>query len=144
VAVSKKQEPKMAPMSELSKMLSTDKQLNEDPARYQLFLSLANFLDSDLKDNLNKTSFELDEKYSTYNAHAWLQFKQHPIVRKYITQYLDEEQLAQARKTISQEGIAKTRDAINVQEVIEGKQKVDQNTNIIVFYMPQKNYTKVD
>lgn len=136
---------KVTPMlSQLARILSQDKQLNEDKPRLQLFLSLAQFLDSALKENLNKTSFELDEKYDTNDPHAWLEFKQHPIVRKYITQYLEEDQLTQARRTMMDDGISKTSDAIKVQQQIEGKQENNQNTNVIVFYMPQKNFTKVE
>lgn len=130
-------------LSRLGKILSEDKQLGEDASRLQLFLSLASFFDSDLKNNLKKTSFELDDKYMTYDTHSWLEFKNYPSVRKYITSYLDEEQLAQARKTLSDEGLSKAKDAIDMQAIIEGKQKSDVNTNIIVFFMPQKEYNKV-
>jgi hypothetical protein len=137
------QRPTLPEMSKLVEILSKDKQLTEDKARMQLFLALARLFDSDLKRNLNRTSFELDDAYDTHNPHAWLEFKQYSPVRKYITEYLDEEQLMQARKSITQDGISKTKDAMDLQAIVEGKQKADQNTNIIVFYMPQKDYTKV-
>ena len=127
--------------SALSEILKKDKQLSEDKPRLQLFLSLAQAYDEDLKDNLKLSAFQLDDKYHTYNPHGWLEFKQYPPVRKYITQFLDEQQLAQARQAVS-EGFSKTKEAIDLQSIIEGKQKSDQNTNVIVFFMPQKNYFK--
>lgn len=130
--------------SELAKILAKDKQLGEDKPRLQLFLTLANFFDMNLKDNLTLNSFELDDKYFTSNVNAWAEFKQYPPVRKYITKFLEEQQYSEAMKTIITEGIAKTKDALNVQSIIEGKQKADENMNIIVFLMPQKNYTKVE
>jgi hypothetical protein len=131
-------------VSKLTEILTKDKQLSEDKPRLQLFLAFAQLFDSELQRNLNRTSFELDDAYNTHNPHAWLEFKQYPPVRRYVTDYLDEEQLMQARKAISQDGsITKTKDAIDLQSIVEGKQKADQNTNIIVFYMPQKDYTKV-
>lgn len=127
--------------SELVRLLTNDKQLNEDKALLKLFLTLAGFFDSDLQLNLNRTSFELDDAYHTRNPHDWLKFKQYPTVRNYIQKYLDEEQLAAARRAISNGGIDKTKDAISLQSIVEGKQKADQNTHIIVFLMPQVNYT---
>lgn len=142
--VTKKKENKEPISSELVRILSNDKQLNEDKPRLQLFLSLAALFDNDLKNNLKRTSFELDDKYSTMDAHSWLEFKNYPSVRTYIQKYLDEEQLSMARKTISESGINRVKDAIDVQAIVEGKQKADQNTNIIVFLMPQVNYTSTE
>lgn len=130
--------------SELQRILKNDKQLGEDTTRLQLFLTLANFFDSDLRNNLTKTSFDLDDAYNTYNVNAWVDFKQYPPVRNYITKFLDEQQYSQALQTITRDGLTRTKDALDVQAIIEGKRKVDQNTNIIVFLMPQKAYTKVD
>lgn len=130
--------------SELQRILKNDKQLGEDKTRLQLFLTLANFFDSNLKENLVKNSFELDDDYKTYNAHAWVEFKQYPPVRNYITKFLDEKQYSEALKTITRDGLSRTKDALDVQAIIDGKRKTDQNTNVIVMLMPQKNYTKVD
>lgn len=127
--------------SAIGEILKKDKQLSEDKPRLQLFLSLAQAFDEDLQKNLKLSAFELDDKYFTHDPHAWLEFKQYPPVRKYITAFLDEQQLSQARQAVS-EGFSKTKEAIDLQSIIEGKQQVDQNTNIIVFFMPQKNYIK--
>ena len=78
------------------------------------------------------------------DVNGWVEFKQYPPVRKYITKFLDEQQYSQALKTITQSGLTRTKDALDVQSIIDGKRKTDQNTNVIVVLMPQKNYTKVD
>lgn len=129
--------------SQLVKILSEDKQLGEDKTRLQLFLSLAKLFDSELKINLTLTSFELDDKYQTHDPHTWLEFKNYIPVRKYISAYLDEDQLTQARKMLAQEGITRTKDAMDVQALMESKNKQDQNTNIIIMFMPQKEYNKI-
>lgn len=139
-----KQIKKEEQQSELVRILAADKQLNDDLPRLQLFLTLARLFDEDLKINLKRNSFELDEAYFTQDPHAWLEFKQYPPVRNYIQKFLDEEQLSMARKTISDSGLTRTKDAIDIQAIVENKQRADQNTHIIVFLMPQTEYTKVE
>lgn len=142
VEMTKKEKLIYDSLTDLGRILYHDKQLNEDKPRLQLFLSLAKMFDEDLRGNLKMTSFELDSKYSTGNHRSWLEFKQYAPVHKYIAQYLDEEQLSMARRAIDDSVITKVRDAVNIQNQIEDKQVKEQNTNIIVFFMPQKEYVK--
>lgn len=107
-------------------------------------MTLANFYEEDLKNNLFLTSFELDDKYATYNYYAWSEFKQYPLVRNYTENFLHEMNLAEAQKTINFGGVTRTSDAMALQEMVEGKRMADKNTNVIVFLMPQRNYKKVD
>lgn len=130
-------------LSSLGKILEKDKQLSEDKQRLTLFLSLAKLYDDDLKNNLYRTSFELDDLYSTADPQAWLSFLKYPPVRRYIEEYIEDKQLAEAKRALS-DGFAKTTDAINVQRNIEDKRKLNSNNNIIVFLMPQKKYRGVD
>jgi hypothetical protein len=51
-------------------------------------------------------------------------------------------QAIEAQKKITSDGIRNTRDAITLQDSVEEKRKKDQNTNVIIFFMPQKDYTK--
>lgn len=129
--------------SQLVILLSNDKQLGEDKTRLQLFLTLARMYDEDLKNNIFASSFELDDKYSTFNVNAWVEFKRYQIVETYTRKFIDEFQKTEALKTMKREGITKISDAINVQEIIEGKQKANKDTQILVFLLPQKPYTKV-
>lgn len=130
--------------SELVNQLTNDKKLSEDKAKLQLYLTLANFYEEDLKENIYKTSFELDDKYNTFNYYAWSEFKQYPLVRNYTDNFIQEAHLAEANKTIKNGGINKTAEALAVQEIVEGKRLADKNTNVIVFLMPQRNYKKVE
>lgn len=130
--------------SELVKQLTNDNKLKEDSQKLQLYMTLANFYEEDLKNNLFLTSFELDDKYATYNYYAWSEFKQYPLVRNYTENFLHEMNLAEAQKTINFGGVTRTSDAMALQEMVEGKRMADKNTNVIVFLMPQRNYKKVD
>lgn len=129
-------------LSALGKILAGDKQLAEDKQRLTLFLSLAKMYDEDLKNNLYKTSFDLDDTYHTADPQSWLNFLNYPPVRRYIEQYIEDKQMAEAKRAIS-EGFVKTTDAINVQKTIEDKRKIANNNNIVVFLMPQKKYRSV-
>lgn len=129
--------------SALAEILSNDKQLSEDKPRLQLFLTLANMFDEDLKNNIFSSSFDLDDKYSTLNVNAWVEFKRYPVVEGYVRKFVEEFQKTEALKTMRRDGITKISDAINVQEIIEGKQKADKDTQVLVFLLPQKAYTKV-
>lgn len=129
-------------LTSLGKILTGDKQLAEDRQRLTLFLSLAKLFDEDLKNNLYRTSFELDELYNTADSQAWLSFLNYPPVRRYVESYIEDKQLAEAKRAIA-EGFVKTTDAINVQKNIEEKRKIANNNNIVVFLMPQKKYRSV-
>lgn len=130
--------------SELLRQLSNDKKLQEDPAKLQLYITLANYYEEDLKDNIFKTSFELDDKYMTFNYFGWSEFKEYPLVRNYTERFIREIHYSEAQRALNQGGIARTSDALAVQENIEGKREANKNTNVIVFLMPQRNYKKVE
>lgn len=128
----------------LMKILLSDKQLTADKSRLQLFLTLANFFEEDLRNNLMSTSFELDDKYRTYNVSAWVDFKDFPPVRNYVEKFIREMQYSEAVKTTVRDGMSRTKDAMDMQKNIEAARDSENNQNIIVFLLPQKNYTKVD
>jgi hypothetical protein len=61
------------------------------------------------------------------------------MVKKYIDTFLDELAEKKAQIVLSQDA-GKTRDALNVAKSIQDKNKGDDNSNIVVFFMPQKKY----
>lgn len=128
----------------LSKILTSDKQLSGDKSRLQLFLTLANFFEEDLENNILASSFELDSKYRTYNVSAWVDFKDFVPVRNYIEKFIREMQYSEAIKTTVREGMSRTKDAMDMQREINAARESENNQNILVFLIPQKNYTKVD
>lgn len=126
--------------SDLAKILTEDRRLSEDRPRLQLFLTLANYFDDDLEKNIFLNAFELDRKYTTYNPNAWTEFKQYSPVTNYINKFIQEINYTEAARTISSTGIHKAKDAIDVQDIIDGKRELDKNTNVIVFLIPQRKY----
>ena len=131
---------KTAP-SELVEILKKDKNLANDKQKQGLFLSYANLFDNELIENLKMTSIQLDAKYLTGDPSSWLKFLKYPIVKRYIDNYLDEEAEKQAQLVLSQDA-GKTRDAIQIQKAIKERQKGQDNSNIVVVFMPQKSYVE--
>ena len=129
-------------LSALTRTLMADKGLQEDTVRMRTMTTLANLFDKDLKVNLGLNAFELDEKYDTYSPHDWLEFKNLPAVRRYIEQYLNDMQAVKANEKLATAEINTTRDALSLQATIDEKKKADQNTNVIIFLMPQKEYKR--
>ena len=124
---------------DLVDIIKNDGSLREDPERKMLYLSYAgNFID-DLSVNLDLTSIELNEKYLTENAVSWRNFLRHPSVEDYINGFKDERLEKEAMKTLSGEG-AKPADALKVKDMLNKTRKKTDNSNIVVVFMPQKEY----
>lgn len=138
----KKASRRDSPLSPLERILSEDRNLKDDPSKLRTMLALARLFDSDLKANLNLHAFDLDDKYDTFSPQDWLEFKNYGAVVRYINNYIMDMQAIEAQKKITSDGIRNTRDAITLQDSVEEKRKKDQNTNVIIFFMPQKDYTK--
>lgn len=123
--------------SDLEIRLSQDKELAKDKELQALFLSYAVLYDSDLLENLQRTSFELDEKYVTLSPQTWFKFLKYPIVKKYIDGFLEESAEKMAQLTLAERG-GNTKDALTVQKQIEEKRKANDNASYIVMFMPQR------
>ena len=130
-------------LTALQELVTSDKQLQLDEKKFQLFLTLAKLFEEDLEENLTLTSFELDDKYSTYEPMSWVDFKSFEPVRKYIAKFIEEKQYTEAVRTTTASGGQKTSDAIKIQNTIDDARQGEKNQNIIVFLIPQRNYTKV-
>lgn len=131
-----------SPLSPLGQVLSEDRQLKEDPPKLRTMLAFARMFDSDLRENLNLHAFDLDDKYETLSPQEWLSFKNYPAVVRYIADYITDMQGAEAQRRISEGGLNTTKDALALQEMVEDKRRRDQNTNVIIFLMPQRNFDK--
>jgi hypothetical protein len=125
--------------NELSKLLLADKQLKEDPEKRQLYLTYAGLFMSNFSSNLDATSLELDEQYQTRNPSSWQKFLKYPVVKRFIDGFIDERSERTANKVIGTSEM-KTRDALKVKEQAEIKQKGEDNSNIVVMFLPQKEY----
>ena len=126
-------------ISELEQLILNDGSLKEDKDTRLLFKSYAVMFSSDLIENLDLTSIELDEKYRTDNPVSWRKFLNNPSVKKFIDGFLNERAEKSAMKQIG-EGSSKTTDALKIKEMVDSKQDKEDNSNMIVVFLPQKRY----
>ena len=122
---------------ELRQIILEDKTLKKEDK--ETFLSYATLYESDLKNNLDLDSIDLNEKYATGNPRSWQRFLQHPSVKKYIEGFLDERAAKAADRRLSDEGM-KTHEALKVKAVLDAKGSGMDNSNIVVMFLPQKEY----
>ena len=124
----------------LSELLKTDPTLKDDPEKRMLYTSYASLFDSELIENLHFTSIELNDKYSTSNPSSWRAFLRHPIVKRYIDGFLNER--AEKSADVSLGAVAfKPKDALKVKESMLAKNQGEDNSNILVVFLPQKDFT---
>jgi hypothetical protein len=132
-----------ATANELEEIIINDGSLEKDPKKKMLFKSYAVMFSDDLVANLDLTSIELDEKYMTNNPVSWRRFLNHPSVKRFVDEFLNERAEKQAMKQIG-EGYQKTTDALKVKEMVDSKKEKDDNSHIVVVFMPQKKYNGLD
>lgn len=120
-------------------LVEKDASLNQDKKLRMKYLTYADYFDQDLNENLELTSIELDEKYKTEDVTGWRKFLKNNTVRNYVNDFLDEISEKQARKTLSGQ-VEHARDAIKLKESIDANYKGDDNSNIVVWFLPQKSY----
>ncbi len=123
----------------LRDLVQKDAGLSQDKKLKLKFLTYADYFDQNLNDNLELTSIELDEKYKTEDISGWRKFLKNGIVRGYVNDFLDEISEKQARKTLGGQ-VEHARDAIKLKESLEANYKGEDNNNIVVWFLPQKNY----
>lgn len=134
---------KTATVNELEEIIINDGSLDKDPKKKMLFKSYAVMFSDDLVANLDLTSIELDEKYMTDNPVSWRRFLNHPSVKRFVDGFLNERAEKQAMKQMG-EGYQKTTDALKVKEMVDSKKEKDDNSQIVVVFMPQKKYNGLD
>lgn len=103
------------------------------------FVSLAKlFEENDFKENLQLTSLELDEKLHTNQPSLWQKFLNHTSVKNFIDEYLYEDMDKRTMAALGSGSFKEANKALKVKEVIDKKKRKDDNTNIIVMLLPQK------
>ena len=103
------------------------------------FVSLAKlFEENDFKENLQLTSLELDEKLHTNQPSLWQKFLNHTSVKNFIDDYLYEDMDKRTMSALGSGSFKEANKALKVKEVIDKKKRKDDNTNIIVMLLPQK------
>lgn len=124
-------------------LVEKDASLVQDKKLRMKYLTYADYFDQDLNENLELTSIELDEKYKTEDVTGWRKFLKNSTVRNYVNDFLDEISEKQARRTLSGQ-VEHARDAIKLKESIDANYKGEDNTNIVVWFLPQKSYGDVN
>ena len=103
------------------------------------FLSLAHFFDMDFKTNLELGSAELSERYRDTRPSDWLAFLKFAPIRKYLDDLMQEKLEKAATKALTKGGM-KSSDAIKIHSKIRDERKKDSNVNIVVMFLPQKDW----
>lgn len=122
----------------LKYIITNDESLRKTPDKYMLFKNLAAIYEKDLKENLERTSFDLYEEYTDLvdTPAAWADFLQYKPVKDFIQRFFNEKAEQVANKQLANVDM-KASDAIKVKQHVEAnKIKVD-NSNIVVMLLPQ-------
>lgn len=126
----------------LADVIRNDKSLRDNTNTPE-FLSLANLfeLDGQFQPNLYLTSVELEEKYSDSGTTrvGWNNFLKYPSVKKYLDSFREENLETKANKQL-EESTLSAKDALNIKKEMDAKRKVDDNSNIVVIFLPQKDF----
>ena len=127
---------------QLNSIINTDMELGEkenEQLKMQ-FLAMANLFERDFLKNISRDSIELSEKYPEIKPQEWLTFLTYPPIKKFIDSFLNEKAEKQALKALG-EGQMKAADALKVKADIDAKKDRVDNSNIVVWFLPQKDYT---
>lgn len=122
----------------LKALIRDDESLKKDPNKMMYYSNLARIYEKDLKDNLERTSFDLYDAYPDIvdTPAAWADFLAYQPVKDFITRFINERAEQVANKQLANEDM-KTSDAIKVKaHVAENTKKLD-NSHIIVMLLPQ-------
>lgn len=97
------------------------------------YVSLAEQFSDDFKENMYKTSIELNDLYP-FGMDIWQKFLSHPSVRKYVDAYKNE----QIRKNIDVALRSGDKDAIQIKKEMERESGKSTFENFVVFRLPEK------
>jgi hypothetical protein len=127
--------------AQLNSIINNDAELNEkenSDVKMQ-FLAMATLFEREFLKNITKDSIELSEKYPELKPEEWLSFLTYPPIKKFIDGFLTEKAEKQALKALG-EGQMKPGDALKIKADIDSKKERVDNSNIVVWFLPQKNY----
>lgn len=99
------------------------------------YITLAQSYSDNFRENLNKTSMELDESFS-YGIDTWKQFLNYPPVKSYIEAFR-RELISQSVNEAMITG-NKAKDAISIKKEIERENASNTFENFVVFRLPDK------
>lgn len=117
--------------SQLITALSADPKLEGD--RKAEFISMARLFLENFKENMYKTSLEMDEIHPL-GQDIWRDFLNYPIVRKYIQSFVSEK-IGSIVDAGMMEG---NKDAVNIKKAFDANGPAINNSNIILIRLPEK------
>lgn len=127
----------------LADVIRNDKSLRDSTSTPE-YLSLANLfeLDGQFQPNLYLTSVELEEKYSDSGTTrvGWNNFLRHPSVKKYLDAFREENLETKANKQLEEAALT-AKDALTIKKDMDSKRKVEDNSNIVVIFLPLKDFS---
>jgi hypothetical protein len=112
---------------------------SETPEKKMQFLAMASLYEQDFLKNITLDSLELSTKYPEITPAEWLDFLVFPPIKKYLDGFLNERAEKQAMKALG-EGNLKASDALKIKADIDNKKERVDNSNIVIFFLPQKDY----
>jgi hypothetical protein len=126
---------------QLNSIINNDPELGEKENQdlKMKFLAMASLYEQDFLKNIAKDSIELSEKHSDIKPEEWLSFLTYPPIKKFIDGFLNEKAEKQAMKALG-EGQMKAGDALKIKADIDSKKDRLDNSNIVVWFLPQKTY----
>ena len=127
---------------QLNSIIAQDTELNEkvNLSLKMKFLAMATLFEEDFLKNITRDSIELSEKYLDIKPEEWLTFLTYPPIKKFIDGFLNEKAEKQAMKALG-EGQMKASDALKIKADIDSKKERVDNSNIVVWFLPQKDYS---
>jgi len=126
---------------QLNSIIANDVELNErDNSELKMkFLAMTTLYEMDFLKNITRDSIELSEKHPEIKPEEWLTFLTYPPIKRFIDGFLNEKAEKQALKALG-EGQMKAGDALKIKADIDSKKERLDNSNIVVWFLPQKNY----
>lgn len=97
------------------------------------YLSMAEQFLPEIKNNLNKTSIELNEDYPDYTIEDWMDFINVPAVSKYLNTLRNENISRKAEMAMTDGSLA----GAKLKKIVESS-NADINSRYIIFRLPDK------
>lgn len=120
--------------NELIKSLKNDEKLRENPDFRMGMISMATMFLENFKDNIYKTSIEMNADIPFYTIDAWKDFLNYPVVRKYIKSFRDEK-----INMMADQGLAEgDRGAVSIKKAMQEGGPSINNSNLILIRLPEK------
>lgn len=119
--------------------LRADKNLAKDKDKKEEFIGLAYVFLENLKENLNKTSLELDEK-TPVGVDLWREWLNYPIIRSYLQQFKDEK-----IENIVDSGLMRgDKNLVGIKKILDNSGPQVNNSNIVLIRLPERKDFKND